>query len=201
MTSRTQIINFALTKLGVQTVTSEDEASEPAIKAKLVFDTAVRSELRRHAWSFALARAQLAASSTPPAFGWINAFPLPTDCLRVIQVGEYFDFAGVRQQVDTIVVPYAIEARQILTDLGAPLKLRYVRDMSNEIAQWDAAFTDAMSNRLAIELAETLTKSTTRYEQATQMYKASITEARRCNAIELPPVPLPDNSFMMSRIY
>ena len=200
MTTRTAAINRALIKLGVQTVTSEDEETEAARKAKIVFDTACRGEIRRHAWSFAMARARLAADATTPAYGWTYAYQLPADWLRCVQVGDYYEFAHIRVAIDQPVVPYTIEGQKLFTNLAAPLNFRYLRDLSANPAAWDACFFEAFAARLAMELAPTLTKSANMMARARQDYKESILEAKRSNAIELPPQPLPANSWEVGRI-
>ena len=202
MATRVGVINRALVKLGVQTIADPDEESEPARVAKQLFDDTVRAELRKYPWSFAIRRVQLAASATAPAFGFTTAFPLPVDFARAVQVGEYFDFSGVRNApLDRSVVPYRIEAGQIVTDLPAPLRLRYVADVSFDPGQWDAAFTDALACRLAAEMCETLTKNSAKTELMEKMYRRAVAEARRLTAIESPPEPIPHNSWTMTSFY
>ena len=199
MTSRTVAINRALLKLGVQRVTSEDEESEPARAAKLVFDTACQGELRRHAWSFAKARTSLPADATAPSYGWTYAYTLPPDWLRLLQVGEYYDWPSGRFPVGQRVVPYEIEGRKILTDYGAPLNIRYIKDVTEDPTQWDAAFFEAFCLRLAIEMAPTLVKSEALVARLEKQYSEAIREAKRTNAIELPPEPIPDSDWMSER--
>lgn len=202
MASRVGVINRALVKLGVQNIADPDEESEPARVAKQVFDDTVRAELRKYPWLFATRRAQLAASATAPVFGFKTAFPLPVDFARIVQVGEYFDFSGIRNApLDRSVVPYRIEGAQILTDLPAPLNIRYVADVSSDPGQWDATFVDALACRLAAEMCETLTKAPSKTEMMEKAYRRAIGEARRLAAIESPPEPIPDNSWTMTRFY
>lgn len=202
MASRVGVINRALIKLGVQTIADPDEESEPARVSKQVFDDTVQAELRKNPWAFAIRRARLAASVTAPSFGFKTAFPLPTDFIRIVQVGDYFDFSAVRNApLDRSVVPYRIEGRSIVTDLPAPLNIRYVADISADPGQWDATFVDALAARLSVEMCETLTKNTSKLTLMERLYQRAIGEARRLNAIESPPEPLPDNSWVMTRFY
>lgn len=199
MASRTDVINRALIKLGTPTIADPNEDSEQALKAAVVFDDLVRSELRGNAWSFAITRTVLAALAAAPAYEWTYQFQLPSDFVRVVQVNDYWQFAGVREATDAAAVPYAIEGTKILTNFTAPLRFRYVRDVSDDPTVWDAAFIEAFSCRLAAELAETLTKSATKKQMMQGDYKIALREAKRLNAIELPPVPLPDNSWITGR--
>jgi hypothetical protein len=200
MANRTAVMNRALIKLGRERIADETEESEPARVMASIFDDLARTTLRSQIWSFAKARASLAALSTAPAFGWVRAFQLPSDFLRVVQVNDYWDFALFREATQEEVVPFEIEGRTLLTDFAAPLKLRYIRDVSSEVETWDASFVEAFSCRLASEACETLTKgSGTKKQILMKEYEDALREAKRCNAIELPPVPVADGSWLTAR--
>jgi len=199
MTSRVDIINFALIKLGVPTIADTAEDSEQALKSGILFDRVLRSELRKHPWSFAIKRTILAALAEAPAYEWGYQFQLPGDFLRVVQVNDYYQFAGVREATDDAAVPYTIEGRNLLTNFQAPLRFRYVADVGVDPTTWDATFIDAFSCRLAEELCETLTKSGSKKAMMEKDYAQAVREAKRVNAIELPPVPLLDNSWITGR--
>lgn len=199
MASKVDIINRAMIKLGAPTIADPNEDSEQALKANVVFDSLLASELRKHAWSFAIARTQLAALAEAPAYEWTYQFQLPADFVRVVQVNDYWQFAGVREATDEAAVPYVIEGTKLLTNFTAPLRFRYVRNVSEDPTTWDATFVEAFACRLAEELCETLTKSVAKKAQMEKDYLQAVREARRVNAIELPPVPLPDNSWITGR--
>ena len=199
MASRTDIINRAMIKLGAPTISDPNEDSEQALKADIVFDSLLRSELRKHAWSFAIQRTTLSPLADAPAYEWAYQYQLPADFLRVVQVNDYWQFAGVREATDEAAVPYVIEGTKLLTDFAAPLKFRYVRDVAADPTGWDAAFTEAFASRLAEELCETLTKSVAKKAQMEKDYLTAVRDAKRVNAIELPPTPLPDNSWITGR--
>ncbi|CAB4126149.1 hypothetical protein UFOVP68_11 [uncultured Caudovirales phage] len=199
MASRTDIINRALIKLGAPTIADPNEDSEQALKAGVVFDTLLRSELRMHPWSFAIKRATLAPLTTAPAYEWTYAYQLPSDFLRIVMVNDYWDFAGVREANDAPAVPYSIEGQQLLTNFAAPLKFRYVYDVSADPNVWDALFVETFACRLGEELCETLTKSAAKKATMETDYRQALRDARRVNAIELPPQPLPDNSWVTGR--
>jgi hypothetical protein len=199
MASRTDIINRAMIKLGAPTIADPNEDSEQALKAKAVFDSLIRAELRAQAWSFAIKRTQLAALAAAPEYEWTYAYQLPSDFVRIVQVSDYWPFAAVREATDNSAVPYVIEGQQILTNFAAPLRLRYVHDAGDDPNSWDAYFVEAFANRLAIELCETLTKSATKKQTLDRDYARALREAKRLNAIELPPIPIPDNSWITGR--
>lgn len=195
----TSIVNLALVRLGVPDIaTIDDLDSEPARKAKLIYTLVCEAEIRRHQWSFAMWRDSLAALATAPTWGYQYAYNLPSDFLRLIQANDYFDYPEPRIGSNSDEKLWMIEGRTVLTNLGAPLKIRYIRKVAEDAH--DPIFNSVLAYRLAMELAPSLTQSTTKVEQLTKLYKDDVREARRVNAIELPPQPLPDNSWMNSRL-
>ena len=200
MANKTEVFNRALIKIGVNTIASPDDPSEQARKCSLVYPSLTRAELRKNPWSFAITRFALPALSAAPAYGWGYAYQLPSDFVRVVQVGDYWDFAQIRNATDQPDVPYALEGGAILSNQGAPLRLRYVRDVLEDTEVWDDLFTEAFACRLAMEVCESLTKNQTKFANVVKWYKESIAEAKRLNAIETPPVPLPDNSWITGRL-
>lgn len=200
MATKTEIFNRALIKLGVNTVAAPDDPSEQARKCSAVYSSLLKAELRKNPWTFAITRAQLPALGDTPAFGWKYAYQLPAGFIRVVQIGEYWDFAQIRVATDQPQVPYTLEGRTILTDYGAPLRLRFVQNVEDDTESWDYLFTEAFSCRLAMEVCESLTKNQNKLTNMIRLYKDAIAEARRLNAIELPPVPLADNSWITGRL-
>ena len=89
MASQTSIVNRALIKLGAQRITSIDDDDKQARIAKELWDTTRDLELSSHPWTFAKSRAELPALAGTPSFGWGFAYQLPTDFLRMVEVGEY----------------------------------------------------------------------------------------------------------------
>lgn len=192
--------NRALSKLGEARVTSFGDNSKAARALTACYDIVRDAELRRHNWHFAKSRAELAALSSAPAFGYGYAYQLPADCLKVISVGDYqpgVDTTGGTRSLHDA-ADYAIEGRTLLTDYGAPLKLRYLRRVTDP-AQFDSAFIEALAARLAVEMANELADSASRKQDAKEDYRQAILEAIAANAIETPPQPLPDDSWLLSR--
>lgn len=200
MATKTEIFNRALIKLGVNTVTSPDDPSEQARKCSAVYSSLLKAELRKNPWTFAVTRVELAALAETPAFGWQYGYQLPADFVRVVQIGEYWEFNQIRVATDQPTVPYTIEGRKILTNYAAPLRIRYVHNVEDDTETWDHLFVEAFSCRLGVEVCESLTKNQTKLANMLRLYKDAVAEAKRLNAIELPPVPLADNSWITTRI-
>lgn len=192
MASTIEIWNLALTRLGSTRVTSLTDESKQARSLDAIYDAVRLSELAAHPWVFAMTRAQLPASSTAPTYGWTKAYPLPAGFLRMVEVGEYY----VLYQHDMTL--FEIEGRQILCDEASPLRIRYIQDITSA-GLFTPLFVDALACRLAAELAEDLTQSLSKRKAAEEAYEMAIRKARRANAIQLPPQPVPEDTWLLAR--
>lgn len=200
MTSAVAIANRALYKLGEVPIAAFTDNSKQARAVNSMFAIVRDDELRAHRWSFSIARDQLAASATVPSYGYTNAFPLPSDFLRLLVVGEWSpgynpaDYRNANDQQD-----YVIEGTSILSDQDGPLKVRYIR-REDDTTKWDASFVESFACRLAAEMCETLTQSSNKRQLAWSEYEQSIQKARRAGAIELPPRAIADDTWVLARL-
>lgn len=190
MASTVQIANRALTKLGAATITDMLDNTKSARVMNGMFDIVRDAELAAQPWSFASKRVELPASSTAPPYGWARAFPLPSDYLRLIEVGEDY----VYYDTDTGAL-FQVEGGSILTDQASPLQVRYTSRVTNS-GLFPALFIEALACRLAAEACESITQSASKREQAWAEHKQAVREARRANAFEQPPRQLPATSWV-----
>lgn len=199
MASQVEIVNYALTLLGQDRILSIDDDLKAAREAKAVYSIVRDALLAGYTWSFAKTRASIPASVTVPAFQFANTYPLPVDCLRIIMIGDIYVGADLTDYRNTPVEEYAIEGREILTDLPAPLKLRYIKQVT-DTTQFSANFSESLGCSLAERLAEPVAQSETKRDRATVAFKDSISKAVRANAIELAPQKLADDEWILSRL-
>jgi hypothetical protein len=190
--STVEIYNLALTKIGASRITDPGDEAKGAQSISAVYDITRKNELANHPWTFAMTRAQLPALGAAPTFGWLAAYQLPADFLRMVEVGEYY----VLYQQD--IKLFEIEGRNILCDEASPLKIRYVADIENP-GLFSAPFVEAFACKLAAVVAEDITQSPTKREAAEQAYERAIRAARRSNAIQLPPQPTPEDTWTLAR--
>lgn len=207
------IANRAATLLGVKRIVALTEASSQARSFAAVFDQVRDAELRAHVWNFALKRAVLAALSTNPLFGFAYQYPLPVDSLQVVNVGDRWVFTSLTDYRGTDESAFSIEGRNILyspvrpniaTDPALPpsapqLNIRYVAHGTMP-STWDALFCEALACALAIACCMDLTESDTKLQSAMAFYKVAIRRAVSVNAIEKPPQPSTDDSWIISRL-
>lgn len=199
MQSQSGILNTALTLLGESRVTSIDDDVKPAREAKAIWDIARNALLAGYNWSFAMSRRQLSALADAPLFGYNSRFQMPGDCLRLVMIGDFYagiDLTNYRNEPDQEM--WTVEGREILTNLAAPLNVRFVK-LIEDTAMFHPSFDMTFAAYLANLLAEPLTQSDTKRARAEAQFHKEIGLAIRANAIELPPKKLPDDEWAMAR--
>ncbi|SAL59660.1 gp11 [Caballeronia peredens] len=199
MASQAEICNRALTKLGAARITDVLENSKSARAMNALWDTVRKAELRRRIWQFATTRTTLPAVSPAPAWGFNNAFQLPSDFLRLVQVNDTFAVPGLTDYRDQDDSAYVIENNQILTVFNAPLKIRYIQNVT-EPGRFDPLFVEMLASKLAYEACEEITQSTSKKQAAKDDYKEALREAVATGAVERVPQGFPDDSWMLIRI-
>lgn len=200
MASNVQIANSALTKLGAARIMSLSDNKKEAREINAIFELRRDHLLRSYNWSFAMERTTLPALDETPAWGYSYLYQLPTDCLRVVQVDDMWVVPGLADYTSgPDSEPYKITGRRVETNIGAPLKLRYVKRITDS-GSFDAAFVEVFAADLADQACEALTQSNTKREQTQHALKQALLEAVRANAIELPPEAIPDDSWILSRL-
>ncbi len=206
MATQIEVANRALSKIGAARITSLDDNNVQARAVSAAFNIVRDDEIRAHGWSFAMRRTVLSASTETPAFGGAYVYPLPTDCLRLWMIGDWYwmgpDMSDYRASGDPV---YTVEGRSLLTSQPRPadavpgaVRIRYLAQVA-DTTQWDANFVEAFACRLAVEIADELTQSATKKNGMWQEYDQAIRRARRTNAIELPPEYIQDDTWVLSR--
>jgi hypothetical protein len=198
MASEIAICNSALIKIGADTILALDEGSDRANKLQLRYPMIRDAELRRRRWRFAIERATLAADSAAPDHGFQYQYTLPARCLRVIQIGEAhvgLDLSDYRESSSSA---WSVEGRKILTNFPAPLAVRFIARITNT-GLFDAAFTEALASRIALEMCERTTASDSKRQLAMADYRLAIREAATANALENPPESMAEDSWVAVR--
>lgn len=145
--SRVSICNVALGHVEQDPIVNFIDQNKRANACRLYFDAARRQALGDHIWKCALKQAQLAASPTPPPFGFANAYPKPADFISLYKVGgETLESGGRWRVVGTT----------IQTNQGSPLDAEYIFDLQ-DYTQFDPLLTRAVEYRLAAYLCKPLT--------------------------------------------
>ena len=197
--SNVAIANLALTKLGDLRILNLTDNTKPAREVNAVFDMTRDYLQRRFSWRFCIKRANLAADTSTPLWDWSYQYPIPTDCMRILQVGQWYPSPDMSDLISTGGQEYVIEGKYILSNQAGPLKLRYLSRVTDPV-QFDAAFDMAFSAYLAYILAEPLTASAEQKQMAYNDYRNAIKDAVIANAIENPPESLADQTWILARL-
>lgn len=199
MASQVEIANRALSKIGEARIMALSDDLESAKLIDSLWNSVRDAELRSRNWNFTIRRDSLPALLAAPAWGFLRQFQLPADCLRVLMVGEFYPGPSMSNYRNYPEAEWQIEGGRILTNYDAPLKVRYIARIEDTGA-WDAAFSEVFACRLAVEICERLTQSAGKRQLAWDEYKIAMREAMRNDAVENPPEPIPDDSWMLSRL-
>jgi hypothetical protein len=198
MATDVEIVNRALAKIGHKRITTLADATKEAREASAMFDIVRDALIRRYNWKFAIKRASVTVDATAPAWGFSKRYDIPSDCLRILQVGEVYPL-DLSDYVQVNTDWYTIEDGWILTDLASPLKIKYLYRVTDE-AKFDATFVEAFACKLGMELAEVIAGSTGKTESLMRQFQMAIRDALAANAIEAHPARVGSDTWALSRL-
>jgi len=181
---------MALRKVGSKPILSADELTTPTSKEARVcleFYASTRDTvLRSYPWNSALSRAELAQDTATPAFGFAYQYPLPADCLRVMQMEN-------QQSV------FKVEQRRLLTDEVEP-KIIYIARVIDP-SLWDPLLVEAVYVSLAVKIAMALAKDPNLAETLlTELERVIMPRARRYDAQEGGPETIYARTLLDARL-
>lgn len=182
MATKLSVINTALVALGKEPLQVFDQSAR-CVAALTFWDIARDEALRGHPWNFAMKRASLPRLAQAPAFGYVSAYNLPADCLRVCESSD---------------PDYALEAGQILCNSTGNILLRYIARIE-DVTKWDALFAATMASILASYLAYPITQSTSQQELQYKIFQERLREARSVDAQEQPAEEFEESSLITVR--
>ena len=175
-----ELCNAALIDLGEEAIFSLTDSTKAARLCNQRWPAVRDAVLRAHPWNCACAQVRLAASAGAPAFGFAQAFPLPTDCLRVLRV----------QCGGALLDEWEAQGGSILCGEPGPLDLTYVRRLDDP-RLYDPLLCEALTARLSATLAYPLTASTALGQAFWSLYAEKLREARGVDAREAAPPAAP----------
>lgn len=185
--SSTDIANMALDLLNADNIQDiENPQNDTEELLNRWYNITRKATLRSHPWNFAAKRAVLAASSTAPAFGYSKAFPVPSDFIRILYIGD----TRYNHDVPSVSELYQFENNQILTSdvftSENTLKLVYVSDFET-VSNMDPMFVELLAHRLALNVAYKITGSNTNIERLGRIQKEAERMAKAIDGQERPP--------------
>lgn len=176
MPSKVDIANRALDLLGQRTITVLGSAEVGSGLMDRLFTSCFQEVARSVPFRCLTTRDNIAASTAAPAWGYDYAYPLPANCLAVLDV-----YVG-----DTRLGDWMLEGESLLCDEEGPLQIRYTRT-SDDPNEWDVLLQSAVAYRLAIEACESFTTSGEKLSGLTARYRAIVAQAASRSAKESTP--------------
>jgi hypothetical protein len=183
--SKVAIVNLGLAKLGEPPIQSLQDNIKAARLASSMYDALLDQELSRHFWKFAITRRKVdEVVNDEPRGPFRYVYPLPVDWLTTVWIGDLP--TGELPIAPDYIPEWAHEGRFIRTNEKAPISLLYVKRVQ-DTTQFHALFVELFSARLAMDMADSLTNSITKWQKCRTLYQDALKEARRINAIMDPP--------------
>lgn len=149
MSSKVQICNLALIRLGVGTITSLSDNTDAANLCNILYDDIRDEVLSEGPWSVTVTRKELNKTTNTPSFGYTYEFQLPTSpkCLKVLEINE--EVPGTYD--------YRIEGDKLLANIST-MRIKYIGQIT-DTGLYSPWLKRALVSRLAAELAYNLTGS------------------------------------------
>lgn len=185
MPSIIDVCNKALDKVGQNPITSLGDGGKAANACNRNWPLVRDTVLRDHPWNFAMAREVLAPSTVAPAWGFTAKFPIPSDFLRLIEIR------------DLSTNEYQLENGHIHANATA-LYIRYIKRVTDPNV-YDSLFVEAVSTRLAAEMCETFTQSTSKKRALFEEYGENLIRAKSVDGQENPPSTYEEDEWIEAR--
>ena len=186
--------------IGASNISAFDENSKTARIVNQRYDAIRDAVFRAHPWNCLIRRAELAQDTESPAFGYAYQYALPTDpyCLRVLEFSNgSLSYPQDNMSSNSGGPVFVIEGRNLLTDEGTA-RIKYIGRVTDP-QQYDSLLVEAVSARLASEIAYALTGSTTVSQLADALYREKLSEARFVDGTEGAPQKIEASDFIEAR--
>lgn len=203
MASDVQVCNLAIGMMGGGRIATLDDASAEGRSCKSVY-ALLRDEVQEaHAWTFAQKRASLARLDETPAYGYLYAYALPADCLRVLEMQDDEYHLVDQSTSQNIVVArfgktWEVENGKLLTD-EEDVNILYIA-RTEDPAKFTPPFVQAFSARLAVDLAMSVAKNFKLADALNAVYERSMAKAKTNDANTGRTEPYQSTSYIGERV-
>lgn len=212
--NKTSICNMALSRIGQrQLIANIDEKSESASLCKLFYDQCLESILTECDWPFAQRYQTLALVTEYPNVKWRYAYRYPTGYLSIVSLHQSISgdvtylpsnayiLSNINLRDSRSPNPFTISSdnagRLILTDLANAIALGsyFITDE----AQFDALFANALSWKIASEIAISLSKDASIKNLCLSEYEKALSKAFARASEEEGRDEEPESGFITAR--
>lgn len=171
--TRLHIINMALLRCGLPLATNIHDSDW---NAQFIYETAVESLLRGYAWNFARGHAVLTEPLPETPATHLYAYELPSDCAHVVD-------CRASQAANSPLSRHEIAGNTVLAN-DRPLYVRYTRRLL-EPDMWPQDFCQAVSARIAQEIAALSAEAISMVPQLMQIAEYNLGQAQLNDAREI----------------
>lgn len=202
MSSKTQICNTALVRLGVTKLLSniETDRSKEGIALRLVFEDERDYVLRDFPWAFATAYVDLAlvagSAASPASNDWIFAYRYPPECMFARRI------VTALGRAETNPPPFRVgrdsQGKLIYTNYEQA-ELEYTVGVT-DTAEFDAMFTSMLSWKLAATLAPSSSRIKGMGEKCMELYEIDKSKAQRAALNEQQQEVPPESTLISDRL-
>lgn len=148
MALKIDIINKSLVLLGEEPISSINQKPWGRIMDMFYEDTK-KSLLSMYPWRFAIKRVSLPQLNQDTGYNKFKyRYELPSDCLIVLNQGEYYKSADIRDYIADSGEVYIIEGNNVLTNVN-PFILQYVSNVGEEL--FTPLFELALANKITAQ--------------------------------------------------
>ena len=141
--------------------------------------------------NFALDRRNVALTVTTTPFGYTNVWEYPSDCLRVLGIGDI----DLKEKDD-----FTVEGRRIYTadSYSTGLPLRFIRDIT-DVTMFSPEFTLAFAYVLAGHMAMPIMQDEKKALAFQKILPSKLMELTGMNSQENPPIRISNSRFRTAR--
>lgn len=171
ITSKTQVMNSALTKVGAEQIVSPTDNSNRARLVSRVYEIKLEELLTSHPWNKAIDYVELAAIDPKPEgiYDYAYIFQLPTDVLRVLDTS-----AGSRECWEEL------SDRRLAADVSE-ITVKHIKKVE-DVSKLGAMFCEALAWTIAEDIAYSLTQSAEMVTRCGQKAEMFLRKARSFDA-------------------
>lgn len=196
MQNKTSILNAALTRVGAPAGNIDFQGTQALQVADAAYQRCLDYCLSLYPWAFASRYKLLARATSAPAFGWKYSYPLPGDCVRVLDVRGHNEEGQVPALAWGYPGPkYEIVERNIYTD-SESCAVRYISN--DQQLRMDELFADALAWRIAFEISQYLPQGAANAQNYLQLFEQALDRAKSENDAQDDSVRVQWNSKVLA---
>jgi hypothetical protein len=196
--SEAEVCNLALLLVGQTQFI--DDLSDPTPEGEAcdqVWERCRDAALEAYAWKFAKRRVTLNAITDGERGVWAYAYPVPTDCLKVLWIWDGTENPSEEEKIPFDLEDDATNGRVLLTN-QPDAELIYIRKVT-ETGKFSPLFVEALAAKIAVYLAAGLVKKPALALQMERLFMSKIATAAASQFNQSQKDDAPDPSFVTER--